>query len=104
MNLLEVAVAAAFGLTIWVLVMRAAYHRGFGAGLFAGYGYGETDGYRHGRSEAALDHILATPTETEHYAGVIGWAGDAAQDSSLAFAEALLSGRLREPVGEDVQR
>lgn len=73
-----------------------------------GYGYGVRDGmrdgYRKGRADAALAQVLAMPTETEHFAGVMSALGDSAQDGSLAFAEALLSGKLREPVGEDAQR
>ena len=45
---------------------------------------GDLDGYRRGRSEAEVAHVLDAPPLDDH------------------FAQALLSGALREPVGEDM--
>lgn len=73
-------ILAILGRRLWC---NGHYH-GLTEGLLRGYDHGDRDGYARGYSQAALDRVLAQPTLDDH------------------FGEALLSGALHEPVGEEM--
>ena len=73
-------ILAMLGRQLWL----GGHYYGLTEGMLAGYGEGDRDGFNRGYSQAVLDRVLTAPTLDDH------------------FGEALLSGALHEPVGEEM--